>query len=160
VTQTTRSRDLNNIAKYKYHNLISITYLSPSSFLIYMDPQKPTNNPTSISTIPPGYTIGNTPDGKQYLVPSYMVPALDQAFASYQKKINMGVANADPGVSHSLLIQLCAPQASDSRVYAGDYAAGPGISDHILTSYLSAIKQKIPHIPMYQRQRLPSPLTW
>lgn len=58
-----------------------------------------TNQATSIATIPPGFTIGTAPDGTQYLVPSHMVPALDQAFASYQSKINIGVPNAVGGVS-------------------------------------------------------------
>ena len=40
------------------------------------------------------------PDGKEYLVPSHMVPALDQAFTSYHTKIKMGVATSSGGVSY------------------------------------------------------------
>ncbi|KAF8953123.1 hypothetical protein BDZ97DRAFT_1929973 [Flammula alnicola] len=45
---------------------------------------------TTISDIPEGFTIGTGPDGQQYLVPQYMVPALDHAFASYQSKADLG----------------------------------------------------------------------
>ena len=57
---------------------------------------KPT---TKIQNIPDGFTVGISPDGKQYLVPQYMVPALDQAFASYRSKEDLGVVNAPGGVS-------------------------------------------------------------
>ncbi|KAF8954483.1 hypothetical protein BDZ97DRAFT_1864963, partial [Flammula alnicola] len=52
---------------------------------------------TTISNIPDGFTIGTGPDGQQYLVPQYMVLALDHAFASYQSKADLGVSNAPRG---------------------------------------------------------------
>ena len=76
-----------------------------------MNQHKTTNNATSLSTIPAGYTIGTAPDGKEYLVPSYMVPALDQAFASYQHKINLGVPAAAGGVSHNPSQSSCCRSA-------------------------------------------------
>jgi len=45
--------------------------------------QIPENSSTVILNIPDGYTVGTRPDGQKYLVPQYMVPALDHAFASY-----------------------------------------------------------------------------
>lgn len=72
-----------------------------------MNQQQPTNQATSLSAIPPGFTIGTAPDGQQYLVPSHMVPALDQAFASYQAKINIGVPAALGGVSEWLATYDC-----------------------------------------------------
>lgn len=68
-----------------------------------MNQSKATNQATSLSDIPPGFTMGTAPDGNQYLVPTHMVSALDQAFASYQCKINMGVPAAVGGVSLHLI---------------------------------------------------------
>ena len=63
---------------------------------------------TSLNTVPHGFTIGTTSDGKEYLVPSHMVPALDQAFASYHTKIKMGVATSSGGVSYwSIQLRHC-----------------------------------------------------
>jgi hypothetical protein len=53
----------------------------------------------SIAKVPDGFTIGIGADGQQYLVPQHMVPALDQAFASYRTKVDLGVARAPGGVS-------------------------------------------------------------
>ena len=55
---------------------------------------------TSLNTVPHGFTIGTTPDGKEYLVPSHMVPVLDQAFISYHTKIKIGVATSSGRVSY------------------------------------------------------------
>ena len=46
---------------------------------------------TTISDIPDGFTTRIGPNGQHYLVPQYMVPALDQAFASYRKKAELHV---------------------------------------------------------------------
>lgn len=54
---------------------------------------------TTITTIPDGFVIGTAPNGQQYLVPQFMVPALDQAFAAYHKKLELGVPNEQGGVS-------------------------------------------------------------
>ena len=54
---------------------------------------------TTITPIPDGFTIGTGPDGKKYLVPQFMVPALDQAFAAYQTKLELGVSKEQGGVS-------------------------------------------------------------
>lgn len=53
---------------------------------------------TTIAEIPDGFTIGTGPDGRRYLVPQFMVPALDQAFAAYQKKLELGVLKEQGGV--------------------------------------------------------------
>ena len=57
---------------------------------------------TSISDIPDGFTTRIRPNGQHYLVPQYMVPALDQAFVSYQKKAELHVENQPAGVSDVL----------------------------------------------------------
>src|ERR1700761_4089029 len=57
---------------------------------------------TTISDIPDGFTTRIGPDGQHYLVPQYMVPALDQAFESYQKKAELRVDNQPAGVSDVL----------------------------------------------------------
>lgn len=57
---------------------------------------------TTISDIPDGFTIGTGPDGQQYLVPQYMVPALDQAFVSYRTKAELRVEKQPAGVSDFL----------------------------------------------------------
>ena len=57
---------------------------------------------TTISDIPDGFTTRIGPDGQHYLVPQYMVPALDQAFESYRKKAELRVDNQPAGVSDVL----------------------------------------------------------
>ena len=58
---------------------------------------------TTIANIPDGYTIGTGPDGQQYLVPQFMVPDLDQAFASYRSKTVLDVSNSPAGVSRAFI---------------------------------------------------------
>jgi len=60
------------------------------------------NSSTTIAEIPDGYTIATGPNGQQYLVPQFMVPALGQAFASYQSKIELDVPNEHGGVSECI----------------------------------------------------------
>jgi len=59
-------------------------------------------SPITIANIPDGYTTGTGPDGQQYLVPQFLVPALGQAFASYHNKIELDVSNEGGGVSEHL----------------------------------------------------------
>jgi hypothetical protein len=63
---------------------------------------------TKISEIPQGFTTGTGPDGKDYLVPQYLVPSLNHAFASYRTKSEVGVQNAQPGVSQYFTPSMCA----------------------------------------------------
>jgi len=58
---------------------------------------------TRISDIPDGFTTRTGPDGQHYLVPQYMVPALDQAFVTYRTKADLGVRNAPAGVSKNFI---------------------------------------------------------
>ncbi|KAF8959893.1 hypothetical protein BDZ97DRAFT_2077742 [Flammula alnicola] len=97
---------------------------------------------TTISDIPEGFTIGTGPDGQQYLVPQYMVPALDHAFALYQSKADLGVSNA-PGGS----------QQAQNRPFTGILAEGkimfppdPQLSDHerlTLHAEVLALQEKL-----------------
>lgn len=49
--------------------------------------------------LPPGYSIGQGPDGVQYIVPNYLVPATDLALQTEQRKSAMNVDLAPGGVS-------------------------------------------------------------
>ncbi|KAF8182688.1 hypothetical protein BJ912DRAFT_928437 [Pholiota molesta] len=53
------------------------------------------NNQKSVtpSDVPDGYTIGIGPNGQHYIVPQFMVTALDNAFESYRVKSDLKVAN-------------------------------------------------------------------
>jgi hypothetical protein len=53
----------------------------------------------TLTPVPDGFTTGVGSNNQQYLVPQYMVPALDQAFSAYQSKADLGVLNARPRVS-------------------------------------------------------------
>ena len=53
----------------------------------------------TISNIPDGFTTSTGSDGKPYLVPQYMVLALDHAFDSYHKKLELSVIDASAAVS-------------------------------------------------------------
>jgi hypothetical protein len=55
-----------------------------------------------IPVVPEGYTAGIGPDGKKYIVPQFMVPALDQAFDSYRKQMDMKVFEESAQVSIAL----------------------------------------------------------
>jgi hypothetical protein len=86
------------------------------------------NQPSILMPLPDGFAIGIGPNNQQYLVPQYMVPALDQAFAAYQSKADLGVLNARPGVSFS----ICG-------------AVGTSIFYFLIILYLSFPKLEINH---------------
>lgn len=54
-----------------------------------------------MSSVPDGFTMGMGPDDQPYLVPQYLVPALDQEFDAYNSKVKWDVLEAQPGVSES-----------------------------------------------------------
>ena len=85
------------------------------------------------------------PDGKEYLVPSHMVPALDQAFASYHTKLKMGVATSLGGVSDWSI------QLPDCQLSCQSYDLGTAVqSQHfiyfMLTYYTSLNRLRTPHL--------------
>ena len=51
------------------------------------------------SWIPEGFVTVAGPDGKEYLVPEFMVPTLHQSFDGYHKKVDLGIHNAAGSVS-------------------------------------------------------------
>ena len=55
-------------------------------------------NAATLTEIPEGFTVRVGPGDKEYLVPQYMIPALDQAFAAYHHKTDLNVLNAEPEV--------------------------------------------------------------
>ena len=81
-----------------YHQITGDTFHSS----IIMKTIRKNKSSTTISDIPDGFTTGIGPDGQHYLVPQYMVPAMDQAFESYQKKAELHVDNQPAGVSDVL----------------------------------------------------------
>jgi hypothetical protein len=48
----------------------------------------PSKNEGDKSWIPEGYVTVAGPDGKDYLVPEFMVPTLHQSFEAYRKKVS------------------------------------------------------------------------
>ena len=62
----------------------------------------PKNNeepqPSTLTEVPEGFAVRVGPGGKKYLVPQYMIPALDQAFAAYHHKGELNVLSAQPEV--------------------------------------------------------------
>ena len=85
-----------------FHNQCSITCIHPHNQVSTSIAMPNTTSPeqsTTISKIPHGFTISTAPDGQQYLVPQFMVPTLDQAFLSYQTKLDLAVSQAQSGVS-------------------------------------------------------------
>ena len=81
-----------------YHQIAGDAFHSS----IIMKTIRKNKSSTTISDIPDGFTTGIGPDGQHYLVPQYMVPAMDQAFESYQKKAELRVDNQPAGVSDVL----------------------------------------------------------
>ena len=55
-------------------------------------------NAATLTEIPEGFTLRVGPRDKEYLVPQYMIPALDQAFAAYHHKTDLNVLHAEPEV--------------------------------------------------------------
>jgi len=66
---------------------------------------------TRMDGIPDGYISISSEDGQQYLVPHFMIPATNQAFKAYQKKLEFDVYNADGGVSQSIRTPTCHPHS-------------------------------------------------
>lgn len=68
-----------------------------------MPPRKANSNrlhsATTISDVPDGFVLGTGPDHKQYLVPDFMLPALEHGFAARQQKEDLGIGNVQGGVS-------------------------------------------------------------
>jgi hypothetical protein len=59
----------------------------------------PSKNEGDKSWIPDGYVTVAGPDGKNYLVPEFMVPTLHQSFEAYRKKVDLGAHSAAGSVS-------------------------------------------------------------
>ena len=89
---------------------------------------------TSLADIPDGFVIRVGPGDKEYLVPLYMVPALDQAFAAYQQKVNLEVSKAQPEASRILLIGPAPPFSTTRRWF---YTSAPSSTIIRLLYYFS-----------------------
>ena len=66
----------------------------------------PSKNESDQSWIPEGYVTVTAPDGKNYIVPEFMVPTLHQSFEGYRKKVDLGVNNAAGSVSIIFFLDL------------------------------------------------------
>lgn len=51
-----------------------------------------------LSNLPPGYSVGQGPDGVQYIVPNHLLPATDLALRSEHQKSLLNVHLAPGGV--------------------------------------------------------------
>jgi len=54
----------------------------------------------TLTAVPDGFTTRLGPNDKEFVVPQYLIPALDQAFVSFRKKVDLEVLKAKPQVSH------------------------------------------------------------
>ena len=52
----------------------------------------------TLSTVPDGFTTRLGPNGEACVVPQYLIPALDHAFVSYRKKVDLEVLKGKPEV--------------------------------------------------------------
>jgi hypothetical protein len=59
----------------------------------------PSKDEDEKSWIPDGYVTVAGRDGKNYIVPEFMVPTLHQSFDGYRKKVDLGIYNAAGSVS-------------------------------------------------------------
>lgn len=56
----------------------------------------------TISDVPEGMTTRRGLNGQEVLVPQYMLPGMDHAFAAFRQKTDLGVTKAKPEVSPSI----------------------------------------------------------
>ena len=61
---------------------------------------------TSTFAVPDGFVQWTGPDGEHHIILEFLIPARDQAFASYHKHIEMDVCNEQGGVCILFHIQL------------------------------------------------------
>jgi len=101
---------------------------------------------STLNNIPEGFTIGVAPDGQQYLVPQYLVPALDQAFATYHSKMRLDVVQANPGVSDCIFIGASLPIGAVWPIGAGEI---PSTLNDSVSSPCAFSHLKLPISPMY-----------
>lgn len=78
--------------------VLSSLMASSSKHILKTSPSK-NENEGDKSWIPEGYVTVAGPDGKEYLVPEFMVPTLHQSFEAYRRKVDLGVHIAAGSVS-------------------------------------------------------------
>jgi len=61
----------------------------------------------TISDVPEGMTTRRGLNGQEVLVPQYMLPGMDHAFAAFRQKTDLGVTKAKPEVSPSIRAVPC-----------------------------------------------------
>jgi len=57
----------------------------------------------TLTAVPDGFTTRLGPNDKEFVVPQYLIPALDQAFVTFRKKVDLEVLKAKPQVSHGAI---------------------------------------------------------
>lgn len=89
-------------------------------------------SPQFLSKLPPGYSVGRGPDGVQYIVPNYLVPATDLALRSQQQKSILNVHLAAGGVRCFPFLfcnpDFLVPSVMHDAVVAGQYELPDSIS--------------------------------
>jgi hypothetical protein len=62
--------------------------------------------PTTSTRIPDGFTLIVKPDGEKYIVPEFLIPATNEAYDCYQKRMEMDLDHELSGVSTKFLVWL------------------------------------------------------
>jgi hypothetical protein len=57
----------------------------------------------TLTAVPDGFTTRLGPNNQEFVVPQYLLPALDHAFISFRKKGDLEALNAKPEVNHSAM---------------------------------------------------------
>ena len=65
------------------------------------DPRQPQNNLYTGWHVPPGYSIGQAPDGHHYLVPTFMIDGTDLALDTHSRKLSSAIEQANGGVTEA-----------------------------------------------------------
>jgi hypothetical protein len=95
------SRDLVHTAKQSLSRSIPLMLISIfSSMSKNRDTKKGQDKEFgTLTAVPDGFTTRSGPNDREFVVPQYLIPALDHAFASFRKKVDLGALKANPQVS-------------------------------------------------------------
>jgi len=77
--------------------------------------QKQNKQYGTLIEVPDGMTTRLGPNDQPFLVPQYMIPALDHAFASFRKKGDVGALEAKPLVSDGAAGTDAFPESRECR---------------------------------------------
>lgn len=87
----------------------------------------------SAIAVPDGFTLVNREDGPNCIVPEYLVPATNDAFDGYRKRVAADVREKSGGVSMIFIWG----RVSGSQRLGPTPGAGAGVDSYVLTVSLS-----------------------